>query len=81
MDHEPQWENVFDARNYAEAGMVKGLLEAEGMTVTLRSLLGVPHLGYSGQVSVLVPSEQAARGRDILSAYLRHPALEQDPPQ
>ncbi len=52
--------------------MVKGLLEAEGLTVTMRSLLGVPHLGSSGQVSVLVPDGQAGRARDLISAYLRH---------
>ncbi len=72
MGHDRQWETVFEARNYAQAGMVKGLLEAEGMPVTLRSLLGVPHLGASAHISVLVPGDQAVRGREIVSAYLRH---------
>lgn len=68
------WTAVYQARNYAEAGMVKGLLEGEGLTVTTRSLLGVPHLGFSGQVTVLVPTDEEIAALRLISAYLGHPA-------
>jgi len=67
------WTAVYQARNYAEAGMVKGLLEGEGLTVTTRSLLGVPHLGFSGQVTVLVPGAEEIAALRLISAYLGHP--------
>lgn len=68
------WAPVFEARNYAEAGMVRGILEGEGLAVRLDSVLGIPHLGFSGRVTVSVPASAAQRGREIVAAYFGAPA-------
>lgn len=83
-DSERLWRPVFEARNYAEAGMVKGLLEDAGLVVCLESVLGIPHLGFSGRVNVLVAAAEEARGLELVAAYLRQPTPpdeeDQDPP-
>lgn len=54
--------------------MVRGLLEAEGILVNLQSLLGVPHLGFSGQVMVMVPHAEELPALRLISAYFSQPA-------
>jgi len=80
--NERPWLPVFEARNYAEAGMVKGLLEDAGLVVCLESVLGIPHLGFSGRLNVLVAAADEARGLELVAAYLRQPAQasDDDPP-
>ena len=87
MDHKTHgdslWSPVFEARNYAEAGMVKGLLEGAGMPVRLESVLGIPHLGFSGRVTVSVPAQDEAKGAELIAAYFGLPACgeeNEDPP-
>lgn len=67
------WLVVFEARNYAEAGMVRGLLEAEGIAVLTRGKYGLPQLGPSEPMLVLVDQAQAGLARELLAAYLETP--------
>ncbi len=62
------WAVVYIAPNRAEAELLKHMLEGEGLLVTLRSM-GVPHLGDSASVEVLVPEAEAEEAREILADY------------
>lgn len=66
----PGWEVVWRAPNHAMGGMVRNLLTGEGLLVMMRSLLGIPHLGFSGPVEILVPSEKAGEARSLLNAII-----------
>ena len=62
---------VYVAGNHAEAEIVKGRLESEGIPVLLRYesagiVLGLTVDGL-GQVEVQVPSSSAQRAKDILN--------------
>jgi hypothetical protein len=64
----------------AEAEILRGLLEAEGIVVVLSqeaagSVLPVD-VGAFGQVELLVPAEQAQRAREILDATANQPPLD-----
>jgi hypothetical protein len=59
---------VLRARNYAEAGMIKELLQDQGLLVMIRSA-GLPHAAFGGQVEVLVPAEKAAAAEEIVRAF------------
>ena len=63
------WTVVYIAPNRATAEMLKGVLEAEGLLVMLRPI-GVPHLGDSGAVEILVPESEAEEAHEILSGTL-----------
>ena len=62
----------------AEALVVKGLFESEGIPTLLRSNLVTSlhpfSVGDQGQVSVLVPESQLARCRVLLIRVVRGPA-------
>ncbi|BCV25376.1 MAG TPA: DUF2007 domain-containing protein [Firmicutes bacterium] len=63
------WTVIYVARNRTEAEMLKGILSAEGILVMLRAV-GVPHLGNSGSVEILVPSSEAEEANEILQGNL-----------
>jgi hypothetical protein len=46
--------------------MLKNYLTAEGLLVMLRSV-GVPHLGDSGSVEILVPESEVEEAHEVLS--------------
>jgi hypothetical protein len=66
----------------AQAEILRGLLEAEGITVVLSqeaagSVLPVD-VGAFGQVELLVPADQAARAREILDGVDSQPSSADD---
>ncbi|MGB9867653.1 MAG: putative signal transducing protein [Bacillota bacterium] len=63
------WTVVYVARNRTIAEMLKGILEQEGIMVTLRSL-GIPHMGSASNYEVLVPESEAEEAATTLAAYL-----------
>ncbi len=63
------WTVVYVARNGIEAEMLKGILNQEGVLVMLRAL-GVPHLGSSSSVEILVPASEAEEANEILQGNL-----------
>ncbi|HHV08153.1 MAG TPA: DUF2007 domain-containing protein [Firmicutes bacterium] len=63
------WTVIYVARNRTEAEMLKGILDQEGILVMLRAA-GVPHLGSSGSVEILVSSSEAEEANEILQGYL-----------
>lgn len=63
------WTVIYIARNRTEAEMLKGILNQEGILVMLRAV-GVPHLGNSGSVEILVPSSEAEEANEILQGNL-----------
>lgn len=63
------WTVVYIAPNKIVAEMLKNYLAEEGMLVMLRSL-GVPHLGDSGSVEILVPESEVEEAHEILSVAI-----------
>ncbi|NPV27568.1 MAG: glutamate decarboxylase [Firmicutes bacterium] len=63
------WTVVYIAPNRASAEMLKQVLTSEGLLVMLRPI-GVPHLGDSAAVEVLVPESEAEEAHEILSTAL-----------
>lgn len=63
------WTVVYIASNKAIAEQIKSLLSSEGLLVMLRPL-GVPHLGDSGSVEVLVPESEASEANEILTTRM-----------
>jgi hypothetical protein len=63
------WTVVYIAPNRATADMLKNYLMTEGLLVMLRSI-GVPHLGDSGSVEILVPESEVEEAHEILSYAL-----------
>lgn len=63
------WTVVYIASNKAIAEQIKNLLSSEGLLVMLRPL-GVPHLGDSGSVEVLVPESEASEANEILTTRM-----------
>ncbi len=61
------WTVVYIAPNKPVAEMMKELLEKEGVLVMLRPA-GVPHVGNSGNVEVLVPECEAEDAQELLAA-------------
>lgn len=65
---------VFDAGNITEAHIVRGMLEAHGIDAHVGGYYlqgGIGELAVEGFASVLVPDEQAASARTLISAYER----------
>jgi len=63
------WTVVYIAPNRPVAEMLKELLEKEGLLTMLRPL-GVPHLGDSANVQILVPEAEAEEAQEILSQVI-----------
>lgn len=66
---ERQWEVVFRAPNYSLAGMLREILEGEGLLVFVRSQSGLPQSAFGGPVEVLVPAGHAAAARALVEAF------------
>ena len=49
--------------------MLKGILNQEGVLVMLRAL-GVPHLGSSSSLEILMPPSEAEEANEILQGNL-----------
>lgn len=63
------WTVVYIAPNRATAEMLKNYLSNEGLLVMLRSV-GVPHLGDSGSVEIMVPESEVEEAHEILSTVI-----------
>lgn len=63
------WTVVYIASNRMIAEQVKGLLANEGLLVMLRPI-GVPHLGDSASVEVLVPESEVKEAHEILTSFI-----------
>ncbi|ATW23688.1 putative signal transducing protein [Candidatus Formimonas warabiya] len=63
------WTVVYIAPNRAVAEMLKNYLTTEGLLVMLRSV-GVPHLGDSGSVEILVPESEVEEAHEVLSTAI-----------
>ncbi|MFZ5943211.1 MAG: glutamate decarboxylase [Bacillota bacterium] len=63
------WTVVYIAPNRIIAEQLKQILVAEGVLVNLRSS-GVPHLGDSGSVEILVPESEIEEAHEILSSAM-----------
>ncbi|NLP18156.1 MAG: DUF2007 domain-containing protein [Firmicutes bacterium] len=63
------WTVVYIARNRIEAETLKGILDNEGILAMLRAV-GVPHLGDSGNVEILVPESEAEEAHAILNTVI-----------
>lgn len=62
----PMWTVVYIAPNRPTAEMIKELLEKEGILVNLRPV-GVPHLGNSANVEVMVPESEAEEAHEVIA--------------
>lgn len=66
-----EWEKVYTASGQLQAHVIKGRLESEGIPVLLRYDSGSTVFALTvdglGEVEILVPREEAARAREILS--------------
>jgi len=60
------WTVVYIAPNRTTADTLKNYLMTEGLLVMLRSV-GVPHLGDSGSVEILVPESEVEEAHEILA--------------
>ena len=65
------WTVVYIAPNRPMAEMLKELLQNEGVLTMLRPL-GVPHMGDSANVEILVPEAEAEEAQEILSQVIGH---------
>lgn len=63
------WTVVYIAPNRATAEMLKNYLTNEGLLVMLRSV-GVPHLGDSSSVEILVPESEVEEANEVLSTAI-----------
>jgi hypothetical protein len=71
---EKHWEPVYDANGQLEAEMLRGLLEAQGITVFLSQEGAGRAFGFTvgpmGLVQVLVPASQAEQAFEIVQNYV-----------
>lgn len=61
------WVEVASAPNQIAAGMLEGLLKAEGIPVILNRPPTFAYLGVGGVHGVMVPSEREQEARELLS--------------
>jgi hypothetical protein len=59
---------VYTAPNRPVADMLLDMLKNEGIIATLRPI-GLPHLGASASVEMLVPESQAEEATEIINAF------------
>lgn len=62
------WTVVYISPNRIMAEQIKTILTNEGLLVMLRNL-GVPHLGDSSSVEILVPESEAEEANEIINSY------------
>lgn len=63
------WTVIYISTNRITAEQLKAVLSNEGILVMLRTL-GVPHLGDSASVEILVPESEAEEAHEIISNHL-----------
>jgi len=63
------WTVIQIAPNMIIAEQIKSLLMTEGVMVNLRTV-GIPHLGDSGPVEVMVPESEAEDALEILNSQI-----------
>ena len=63
------WTVVYIALNQVMAEQYKALLEMEGIMVMLRPM-GVPQMGFSAPVEILVAASEAEEAAEILTSSL-----------
>lgn len=73
QSHPTEWQIVSREMGLLAAQAVQGRLATAGIPVVLdydgmQSLLGIPALGGTGEVRVLVPSDRLAEARKLLDA-------------
>lgn len=61
------WTVVYIAPNRATGEMIKELLENEGLLGMLRPV-GVPHMGDSASVEVLVPESEVEEAHEFIAS-------------
>lgn len=64
------WTVVYIAPNRTVAESLKNVLANEGLLVMLRAI-GLPHLGDSGAVEILVPESEVDEAMEILNSSVR----------
>jgi len=64
------WTVVYIAPNRLVAETLQGVLSSEGLLVTLRAI-GLPHVGDSGAVEILVPESEVDEAMEILNSTVR----------
>lgn len=64
------WTVVYIAPNKTIAEMLKEVLTNEGVLVMLRPI-GLPHLGETGSVEILVPESEVDEAMEILNSTVR----------
>lgn len=64
------WTVVFIAPNKTQAEMLKSVLTNEGVLVMLRPI-GIPHVGESSSVEILVPESEVDEALEILNNTVR----------
>ncbi len=73
MEPKEQWEEVEEVAGDLQAEILRGLLEAQEIQVWLSQEGAGKAIGLSiptlGKVSIMVPTHQVSRAREILDAY------------
>lgn len=64
------WTVVYIAPNKTVAEMLKEVLTNEGVLVMLRPI-GLPHMGETGSVEILVPESEVDEAMEILNSTVR----------
>jgi len=64
------WTVVYIAPNKLVAESLQNVLSGEGLLVMLR-LIGLPHVGDSGAVEILVPESEVDEAMEILNSTVR----------
>lgn len=63
------WTVVYIFQNRILAEQMKAMLVEEGLLVMLRPV-GIPHLGDSGPVELLVPESEAEEAHEIINSKI-----------
>lgn len=63
------WTVVYISPNRVIAEQMKTLLTQEGLLVMLRPV-GIPHLGDSASVEIMVPKSEAEEAHEILQQFI-----------
>ncbi|HWI55008.1 MAG TPA: glutamate decarboxylase [Desulfobacteria bacterium] len=64
------WTVVYIAPSKSAAETLQKVLSGEGLLVQLRNI-GLPHVGDSSAVEILVPESEVDEAMEILSDYVR----------
>jgi len=73
MAKQGQWVRVLGVPGTAEAEMWRGLLEGQGIVTLLRPSDLSPYLGANSFCDVLVPTQEAERAAELITAWSTDP--------